>query len=59
MIREMTSELMFHVALYPYFGLERKLKNALNLPMIQDVVLVGAKSRLKFSRLVLLEDKMS
>lgn len=42
----------------PVFRSGKKLKNALNLPMIQDVVLVGAKKvELKFSRLVLLEDK--
>ena len=42
----------------PVFRSGKKLKNALNLPMIQDVVLVGAKKvELKFSRLVFLEDK--
>jgi DNA-binding protein HU-beta len=41
----------------PVFRSGKKLKNALNLPMIQDVVLIGAKTvELKFSRLVHLED---
>ena len=42
----------------PVFRSGKKLKNALNLPMIQDVVLIGAKKiEVIFSRLVHLEDE--